>query len=92
MQHSHTVVVAERITMQHTPQQRRGKQHVVCAMPSELLPAWFSVIHPARNAAGGPRYGAGVLIGGFYEDDEQRRSTMKAFLAKQGAGELKSTK
>jgi hypothetical protein len=47
--------------------------------------------HTPQQRQGGPRYGPGVLIGGFYEDEEQRRSSLKAFVAHAAAGGLKTT-
>ncbi|KAI8466385.1 MAG: flagellar associated protein [Monoraphidium minutum] len=38
------------------------------------------------------RYRAGVLIGGYAEDEEQRRSSMKAFLSATASGALKSSR
>lgn len=47
---------------------------------------------PQQAGAGAPRYGPGVLMGGHAEDEEQRRGSMRAFLAQTAAGALKSTR
>ncbi|GBF97968.1 hypothetical protein Rsub_10641 [Raphidocelis subcapitata] len=45
-----------------------------------------------QQTSGGPRYGAGVIVGNWAEDDVQRAASLRALTAAAGAGALTSTR
>jgi len=89
----------------HTPQQRQGGPRY---SPGVLIGGAFggSLGFARATASGGLALGAASkgcaaaecqqhkppLTTGFFEDDEQQRSSLKAFLARTSAGALKSTR